>query len=59
VMSMEARAFGAFPTRTFVEAPRMGGAGMAVCAMMAILVLTWYAALIFGFVHSFYVFAPA
>jgi energy-coupling factor transport system permease protein len=59
VMSMEARAFGAFPTRTFVEAPRMAGAGMAVCALMAILVLTWYAALIFGFVHSFYVFAPA
>ena len=37
----------------------MGLTGMAVCATMATLVLAWYAALIFGFVHSFYVFAPA
>lgn len=59
VMSMESRAFGAYPTRTFVESPRMTAAGMTVCAIMAILVVGWYSALIFGFVHSFYVFAPA
>jgi energy-coupling factor transport system permease protein len=59
VMSMEARAFGAYPQRTFVEAPRMTAAGMAVSLVMLSLVIAWYAALILGYVHSFYVFAPA
>jgi energy-coupling factor transport system permease protein len=59
VMSMESRAFGAYPQRTFVEAPRMNAAGVAVCAIMLILVVIWYGALIFGYVHSFYVFAGA
>jgi energy-coupling factor transport system permease protein len=59
VMSMEARAFGAYPKRTFVEAPRMSAAGMAICTIMLLLVIAWYAALVLGYVHSFYVFAPA
>jgi energy-coupling factor transport system permease protein len=59
VMSMEARAFGAYPQRTFVEAPRMSAAGMAICTIMLLLVIAWYAALVLGYVHSFYVFAPA
>jgi energy-coupling factor transport system permease protein len=59
VMSMEARAFGAYPQRTFVEAPRMTAAGKAVCALMLVLVIAWYSALLLGYVHSFYVFAPA
>jgi energy-coupling factor transport system permease protein len=59
VMSMEARAFGAYPQRTFVEAPRMAAAGIVVCAVMSILVIAWYAALTLGYVHSFYVLAPA
>jgi energy-coupling factor transport system permease protein len=59
VMSMEARAFGAYPQRTFVEAPRMKAAGMAVSLVMLVLVVAWYGALMLGYVHSFYVFAPA
>ena len=59
VMSMEARAFGAFPTRTFVDAPHMSWAGMSVCAVTAIAVVTWYAALALGYVHTVYILAPA
>jgi energy-coupling factor transport system permease protein len=59
VISMEARAFGAYPQRTFVEAPRMTASGMAVCAVVLALVVAWYAAITLGYVHSFYVFAPA
>ena len=57
VMSMEARAFGAYPERTFVEAPRMSASGIAVCAVMLALVVGWYTALGLGYVHSFYVLA--
>ncbi|WP_131118809.1 energy-coupling factor transporter transmembrane component T family protein [Lichenihabitans psoromatis] len=59
VMSMEARAFGAFPQRTFVDAPQMTWAGMTVCAIMLIAVLGWYLALGLGYVHTMYVLAPA
>ena len=59
VMSMEARAFGAYPQRTFVEAPCMKASGMAVSLVMLVLVVAWYGALMLGYVHSFYVFAPA
>lgn len=59
VMSMEARAFGAYPQRTFVEAPHMTASGMAVCSVMLVLVVAWYGALMLNYVHSFYVFAPA
>jgi energy-coupling factor transport system permease protein len=55
VMSMEARAFGAYPQRTFVDAPHMSASGVAVCAVMLVLVFAWYAALGFGYVHTFYV----
>jgi energy-coupling factor transport system permease protein len=57
VMSMEARAFGAYPTRTFVDAPRMTAAGVSVCCVMLVLVLGWYTALAMGYVHTVYVFS--
>jgi len=59
VMSMESRAFGAFPQRTFVDAPRMTMGGGLFCAAMLAAVIAWYAALGLGYVHSVYVFAPA
>jgi energy-coupling factor transport system permease protein len=59
VMSMEARAFGAYPTRTFVESPRMSGFGVSVCIFMGVAVVVWYAALLLGYVHSVYIFSPA
>jgi energy-coupling factor transport system permease protein len=59
VMSMEGRAFGAYPQRTFVDAPRMELAGVAVCILTLAAVVTWYTALALGYVHSIYVFAPA
>jgi energy-coupling factor transport system permease protein len=58
VMSMEARAFGAYPQRTFVDAPHMGTGARLFCAAMVATVIAWYAALAFGFVHTVYVFAP-
>ena len=57
VMSMESRAFGAYPQRTFVDAPRMMARGVAVCGVMLALVACWYLALAFGYVHSVYVFS--
>jgi energy-coupling factor transport system permease protein len=59
VMSMEGRAFGAHPQRTFVDAPRMGAAGVAVCLVTVAAVAGWYTALALGYVHAIYVFAPA
>jgi energy-coupling factor transport system permease protein len=59
VMSMEARAFGAYPTRTFVESPRMSGFGVSLCIFMGVAVVVWYSALMLGYVHSVYIFSPA
>jgi energy-coupling factor transport system permease protein len=59
VMSMESRGFGAYPTRTFVEAPHMTTGSRVFCGIMLCCVVGWYTALALGFVHSFYVFAPA
>ena len=58
VMSMEARGFGAYPQRTFVEAPHMGFGAQVACGAMLLAVVGWYTALAVGVVHSFYVFAP-
>src|SRR5580692_3873914 len=58
VMSMESRAFGAYPTRTFLEPPQMGMGGRVFCAGMVAAVVGWYAALLLGLVHTVYVFAP-
>ena len=58
VMSMEARAFGAFPSRTFVERPRVSARGIAVCALTIAAVAAWYMALILGYARTFYVLAP-
>ncbi len=59
VMSMEGRAFGAYPQRTFVDAPRMGAPGIVVFAVTVASVVAWYTALALGYVHAIYVFAPA
>ncbi|MCW6510617.1 energy-coupling factor transporter transmembrane component T family protein [Lichenifustis flavocetrariae] len=59
VMSMEARAFGAFPKRTFVEPPRMTASGVVVRTVTIAAVVAWYAALATGLVHTMYVLAPA
>jgi energy-coupling factor transport system permease protein len=59
VMSMEARAFGAYPTRTFVESPRMSAFGVSLCIFMGVAVVVWYSALVLGYVHSVYIFSPA
>jgi len=58
VMSMEARAFGAYPDRTFLDVPRMGFGARLFCAAMLALVVAWYTALALGYVHAIYVFAP-
>jgi len=55
---MEARGFGAYPQRTFVEAPHMGFGAQVACGAMLLAVVGWYTALAVGVVHSFYVFAP-
>jgi energy-coupling factor transport system permease protein len=59
VMSMESRAFGAYPNRTFVEAPRMGWPGIVTCAGLLVVVVAWYTLLALGYVHEIYVFAPS
>jgi energy-coupling factor transport system permease protein len=59
VMSMEGRAFGAYPRRTFVDAPHMGPLGVAIIAATLVAVVAWYTALSLGYVHSVYVLAPA
>lgn len=59
VMSMEGRAFGAYPTRTFVDAPRLRAPGIALMAATLAAVVAWYAALLLGYVHSIYVFTAA
>jgi energy-coupling factor transport system permease protein len=59
VMSMESRGFGAYPERTFVEAPHMTIGSRIFCGVMFCCVIGWYTALATGIVHSFYVFAPA
>jgi len=59
VMSMEGRAFGAYPQRTFVDAPRMNAVGVVVSVATVAAVVAWYTALELGYVHPIYVFAPA
>jgi energy-coupling factor transport system permease protein len=58
VMSMEARAFGAYPDRTFVEVPHMGWVGVTTCVCLLALVVGWYTLLAMGVVHTIYVFTP-
>jgi energy-coupling factor transport system permease protein len=59
VMSMEGRGFGAYPRRSFVDAPRQGPLGIALIVATVVAVIAWYTALALGFVHAIYVFAPA
>ncbi len=54
-MSMESRAFGAYPTRTFIETHRMGLSGAVTCTVLVLAVIAWYTALTMGWVHSVYV----
>jgi energy-coupling factor transport system permease protein len=57
VMSMESRAFGAYPQRTFVDAPRMRAAGVGVCCVVLALVIGWYSALGLDYVRTVYIFS--
>jgi energy-coupling factor transport system permease protein len=57
VMSMETRGFGAYPQRTFVEAPHMGFGARVACGAMLLGRRRLDTALAFGVVHTFYVFA--
>lgn len=52
------RAFGAYPQRTFVDAPRMSATGIALMILTLAAVIGWYTSLALGLVHSVYVFAP-
>jgi energy-coupling factor transport system permease protein len=42
VYSMESRAFGAHPTRTFVDDVRMKRSGIIICCLLVALVIIWY-----------------
>lgn len=55
VLSMEARAFGAYPTRTFVEVHPMGTVGKVISITLILLVIIWYTLLGLGIVHSVYI----
>src|SRR5205807_7554388 len=50
VLSMESRAFGAYPTRTFVHDVHMGKRGIAVTIALIALVITWYVLIGLGIV---------
>ena len=58
VMSMEGRAFGAYPQRTFVDAPRLGVSGTLLMTVTVVAVIAWYTSLAMGLVHSVYIFSP-
>ncbi|MDQ3871682.1 MAG: energy-coupling factor transporter transmembrane protein EcfT [Chloroflexota bacterium] len=53
-LSMEARGFGAFPTRTYVQQVRMTRAGKALAIGCLVVVAVWYALVIAGVVKLQY-----
>jgi energy-coupling factor transport system permease protein len=55
VLSMEARGFGAFPTRTFVDPVPMRLSGKIVTGALVALVFTWYALIATGVIHTAFV----
>jgi energy-coupling factor transport system permease protein len=55
VLSMEARGFGAFPTRTFVDPVPMRVTGKIVTGALIALVITWYTLIAAGVIHTAFV----
>jgi energy-coupling factor transport system permease protein len=52
VHSMESRAFGAYPTRTFVNDVRMNRTGIAICVLLVLFVVTWYTLIGMGIIST-------
>jgi energy-coupling factor transport system permease protein len=52
VYSMESRAFGAYPTRTFVNDVRMPWSGILICVLLVLLVVGWYLLIGFGVIST-------
>jgi energy-coupling factor transport system permease protein len=52
VLSMESRAFGAFPTRTFVDDVRMGRSGVAMSVGLIVAVIVWYVLIGLGVINA-------
>lgn len=52
VHSMESRAFGAYPTRTFVNDVKMKWSGMLISILLVISVVAWYALIGFGVIST-------
>jgi energy-coupling factor transport system permease protein len=52
VLSMESRAFGAYPTRTFVNEVRMGRRGAAISLGLIASVVIWYALIGLGVINA-------
>jgi energy-coupling factor transport system permease protein len=55
VLSMEARGFGAYPTRTFVDPVPVRLAGKIVTAAVIALVVVWYTLIAAGVIHTAFV----
>ena len=52
VLSMESRAFGAYPTRTFVDDVRMGRRGVAMSVGLIVAVVVWYVLIGLGVINA-------
>jgi energy-coupling factor transport system permease protein len=52
VLSMESRAFGAYPTRTFVHDVHIGKRGVAVTVSLIAVVIAWYVLIGLGIISS-------
>jgi ABC-type cobalt transport system, permease component CbiQ and related transporters len=52
VYSMESRAFGAYPTRTFVDDVRMQRSGMIICLLLIAGVIAWYVLIALGIISA-------
>lgn len=55
VHSMEARGFGAYPTRTFTDVNRMGRSGKIISLAILLLVVAWYTLVGLNIIHTQYV----
>ncbi|HEU4671743.1 MAG TPA: energy-coupling factor transporter transmembrane component T [Candidatus Limnocylindrales bacterium] len=52
VLSMESRAFGAYPTRTFVDDVRMGRRGVVISVGLVVAVVVWYVLIGLGVINA-------
>ena len=49
---MESRAFGAYPTRTFVDDVRMGRRGVVISVGLVVAVVVWYVLIGLGVINA-------